>query len=55
MTEFRKQCMLAIEDHTLQPAMSAHVIATHTARLQHLVLQHEHILPHLSQLPDDLY
>jgi hypothetical protein len=52
MTEFRRQCMLAIEGGSLQPAMSDDAIATHTTRLQHLVHRTDHILP---QLPDDLY
>lgn len=55
MTEFRKQCMLAIDDGTLQPALSTTAISIHTSRLQHLAHHTENVLPHLSQLPDDLY
>jgi hypothetical protein len=55
MTEFRRQCMMAVADGSLRGALPVDRIAQHVARLQHLVHNQDDILPQLSQLPADLY
>jgi len=55
MTEFRKQCMLAVADGSIQGVIAAESVDVHVVRLQHLALCQNDILPQLSQLPEDLY